>query len=120
MEGFGLKLKFPSLFGKTTKNSAQPEPIDWEAQLAEEPNLGFEVSDGHCPCGGWMKPLVQSGRDIKLYWCGSVATALACTRCCHVASNPPTAEELDDYYRTEYGKGSESYYTMTISRAVLH
>lgn len=67
----------------------------------------FDSAAIACPCGGTLAPLVQSGRKMTLRWRHSTVSALACDRCCHVGFVPPSEADLDDYYRTEYGKGSE-------------
>lgn len=85
--------------------------LPWRRPSPEAAHFSQLAVDRRCACSGQMDLLVQSGREIERRWRGRVVPALACARCCFVAFDPPTAIELDDYYRTEYGKGSESYYT---------
>jgi SAM-dependent methyltransferase len=85
--------------------------FNWETSVSTKSD---DDSALICFCGGKMGPLIQQGRLAQRHWRERIATALACARCCHVAFVPPSAEELIDYYRDEYGKGSEAYYTCDV------
>jgi SAM-dependent methyltransferase len=76
-----------------------------------------ETTQTLCPCGGHTVPLEQFGKAVHLRWRKREAPARACSRCCHVSFEPPSEAELDDYYRTEYGAGSETYYTYDADHA---
>jgi SAM-dependent methyltransferase len=64
-----------------------------------------------CPCGGAFEPLLQAGKPVTRWWPKGEVQAEVCSRCCHVRFPPPTEAELNDYYRNDYGSGSEVYYT---------
>jgi SAM-dependent methyltransferase len=70
-----------------------------------------EVEDMFCFCGERLVALEQFGvRGVKRWHKGEVP-AYACSRCSYVGFQPPSEEDLNHYYRADYGSGNENYYT---------
>ncbi|MEZ5898564.1 MAG: glycosyltransferase [Hyphomicrobiaceae bacterium] len=71
-----------------------------------------KIAARSCFCGAPMKPLVQFGHTSRRNWRGQRFTALTCSTCCYVTFDAPSERDLAQYYKEEYGKGSQQYYTI--------
>ncbi|MCE2736941.1 MAG: glycosyltransferase [Rhodobacter sp.] len=69
------------------------------------------AEDMFCFCGGQLVPLEQFGKAAVLHWSRGEAPAYVCSKCSYVGFQPPSEDELTDFYNNDYGLGNENYYT---------
>jgi glycosyltransferase involved in cell wall biosynthesis/SAM-dependent methyltransferase len=69
------------------------------------------AKDNLCFCGERLVPLEQFGIRQVRHWSKGEVPAYGCSKCSYVGFLPPPEEELNSYYKNEYGVGNEEYYT---------